>query len=441
MLRFRKNSLIYAFMFLALYALFFPGCEKVTDPLKKPAMTLESDGVAATEAWIKLSVTNPQNVRMVEVVRDSVVVFRGVPMTSDTVVNDTLLEPAHHYTYRAYSVLDGRHSKPFAELQITTMDTTSHHFQWQQFVIESPYGTGLFYDAAIVNENDIWVVGEVYSDSVKPWLRYNAAHWDGQHWELKRIPWDDNGYPRYNILKTIFYFKEGKIWFAGNGIIEYWNNSFINVEISQNVWGPVLINKIWADAPDNIYIAGGGGYIARYNGSKWKKVYSGTQYSFWDIWGNIIPATERNEIMAVASRLLEPPVGKKVIRIKDYTSKSVPDSGLPFSISSVWFIPGVKYYIAGDGLFSVHKLGDRWKKETGIPQLYKNSIRGNDLNDIFIAGDFGLLSHFNGKKWKHFNDLFSANVLFFNSVTLKENIVVAVGLSVTGEGIIVLGKR
>ena len=47
---------------------------------------------------------------------------------------------------------------------------------------------------------------------------YNAAHWDGNKWELIRVPYV---YPRSIALATyprVFGIHANDIWFVGNGI-------------------------------------------------------------------------------------------------------------------------------------------------------------------------------------------------------------------------------
>ena len=71
---------------------------------------------------------------------------------------------------------------------VTTMDTTSHNFTWQTFTFGGQGGSSTLFDVAIINENDIWAVGEMYVyDSTGAPVLYNAVHWDGSKWELKRI--------------------------------------------------------------------------------------------------------------------------------------------------------------------------------------------------------------------------------------------------------------
>lgn len=63
---------------------------------------------------------------------------------------------------------------------------------------------------------------------------------------------------------------------------------------------------------------------------------------------------------------------------------------------------------------------------------------GNAWNNVFTVGDFGLVSHFNGSTWKHYNvNLPMAN---FYSVSIKENMVTAVGQN-GDKAVILIGKR
>ncbi|MGB9664445.1 MAG: hypothetical protein ACPL25_05950 [Ignavibacteria bacterium] len=61
------------------------------------------------------------------------------------------------------------------------MDTTSHEFSWEITYLGDG-GSSVLYDVAIINENNIWAVGEIYmNDSLgRPEPNaYNAIHWDG----------------------------------------------------------------------------------------------------------------------------------------------------------------------------------------------------------------------------------------------------------------------
>ena len=61
-------------------------------------------------------------------------------------------------------------------------DTTSHNFTFTTYTFGGTGGSSYFKDVAIINDSDIWAVGEIYSDS----SMYNAVHWNGKNWELRK---------------------------------------------------------------------------------------------------------------------------------------------------------------------------------------------------------------------------------------------------------------
>jgi hypothetical protein len=161
-----------------------------------------------------------------------------------------------------------------------TLDTTSHNFTWQTFTFGER--TSTLYDVAIIDENNIWAVGEIYmNDSLgnpDPTF-YNAAHWDGQSWQLKRILYKGGIW----TIRAIFAFNENDIWFSA--YVRYYNGSFIELPIPDILmgWG---INKIWGSSGNDLYAVGNYGNIAHYKNGSWTKIESGTTTSLTDIYGD-----------------------------------------------------------------------------------------------------------------------------------------------------------
>jgi hypothetical protein len=58
------------------------------------------------------------------------------------------------------------------------MDATSHDFTFQTFTFCGTAGSSTLYDVAIINENNIWAVGEipVTDTSQNGSTMYNAVH-------------------------------------------------------------------------------------------------------------------------------------------------------------------------------------------------------------------------------------------------------------------------
>ncbi len=417
--------------------LFLPGCEKQTTPVASPQIQLTVDEAAVTEAWLKLQVTNLESLEAVEITRrpggksgKDTTIYSGKPQSGDTTIYDNGLFPAHSYTYRVYSLFNGTRGNLRAKAELTTMDTTSHNFSWQLDTIGT-YSSDL-YDIAIVNQNDIWAVGEIHTpetdkfDSLGNWVPpYNAVHWNGQHWELKRFMVPG---PGFSEIYSVFAFNHDEVW-MGQGSARLWNGQQWIIYNSNNGFpGQYRVRKIWGTSFNNLYFVGEGGNVVSYNGKNWIRLYSGTDLNIYDIWGGINPKTGETEILAVATSWPNLNPEGAVLKISCPRATTVPDSGLPAALTNLWFMPGKIYYVAGDGLYYTRKIGQPWQHDTSQPLIYKSGIRGIDINDIIIVGGFGLVSHFNGKSWKHFAGeelpTFYGN---YNQLDYKENMVVAVG--------------
>jgi hypothetical protein len=417
------ENILKKFFIFCLLSFVLITCEKQTTPIETTNISLIAEYVGVTEAELLLVTDLEELPDQYQLLRNGEAVISGELTDSHTTLWDTTLQPAQTYTYQVKLLQQNVTQLQSNELTLTTMDTTSHDFQWEIIEIPSPYGSGVLRDVAIINENDIWAVGEIYADSAQPSKRFNAVHWDGSHWELKRVPYVYNGQSYYHPLNFAFSFENGEIWFGGNGIVKWNGNSFSNVEIDPNVWGPVAINKMWGSYPDNIFIVGDGGSIAHFNGNSWQKLESGTDLPITDIWGATNPQTDGSFILCTAAEKFS---GRhsKIFRIK--TDNSILELPWPFTDRdsySVWFKNSYPIFICGDGVFKLNRLNIYHVYNT-LPQFFTNRIRGNEINDIYIAGAFGLMAHCNGIQWWIHPGFISGT---FKSLAVKEDLAVAVG--------------
>jgi len=375
-------------------------------------ITLKSAEV--TEAWLKLSALPPDARATYTVKRDTHTVFEGKLDKADTLIHDTGLEPAADYEYRAFI---NQQIVKSANLQITTMDTTSHNFTWQTYEFGGQTGSSVFYDVAIIDENDIWAVGEIYTEDDK----FNAAHWDGEKWELHKILYKGGFWD----INTVFAFGKTDVWFEA--FIRWNGDRFIELEIPEILQG-FGINKTWGTSSEDLYAVGNSGNIRHFDGQNWQKIESGTDLHIHDIWGGTNPKTGIQEILCVASNkyLNE---GKELLQIDNEKVYSISNKGLPWSISSIWFMPDKKYYIEGDGIFEKKNLKQpRWENEPGqYTPYFTFKIRGIEINDIIAVGGLGDVMHFNGIFWKRIiEDAQLPNGNYY-SVDFKKNIIIAVG--------------
>jgi hypothetical protein len=175
------------------------------------------------------------------------------------------------------------------------LDTTSHNFVWEIDTL-GDYGSYLN-DVAIIDENNIWVVGYIKDgDST-----YNAAHWEGNEWELNRLPAITySGSISQGALTSIYAIGADEIWCSSDaGSYVRWNGQeWLSEWIPDRNGG---INAVWGTSSSDMYFVGDNGSIVHYDGSGFEKMESlpgegGTDIDFKDIWGVVDEKTGKVDI-------------------------------------------------------------------------------------------------------------------------------------------------
>ncbi|MEP0862033.1 MAG: glucosyl transferase, partial [Ignavibacterium sp.] len=261
--------------------LFTTACKQSTEPKLEAVLKLELEDASCTEAWIKFSSTNIQIPNSVILIQDGVVRKTINVETQDTLLYIDSLLPNKTYKFQTFIQSSNQQINTSSnELTVTTMDTTSHEFTWQSWEFGT-IGSSSLYDVAIINENDIWAVGEINiaDTSINGYTTYNAVHWDGTKWELKRILYKGGIW----VIKTIFAFSSNDIWFSG--YVRYLNGQFIELTIPDILIG-WSINKLWGSSSEDLYAVGNNGNIAHWDGRKWTKIESGTTVDLKSVSGN-----------------------------------------------------------------------------------------------------------------------------------------------------------
>jgi len=400
--------------FIYLFSLLL-SCSPTESVFKDQKITLQADA-GVTEAWLTLSAEPVKADAVYTVKRDTTLIFKGRLNKSDTLLYDSGLKPNEDYKYTAYAELNGQRS-PQTETEIVTMDTTSHNFSWTTYEFGGQGGSSAFYDVAIIDENDIWAVGEIYTAD----NQYNAAHWDGEKWELKQI----NGY--ITPIHVILVFNKNDIWFEGvlhfDGVkYKRYNNNF-----------PLMPNgdgwnfySTWGTSSEDFYVVGQHGMIAHYNGHSWTKIASGTDLPINDIYG------VNNKMIFLPAcyiiRFGNDSNEKKLLYLSD---NKLFYYYWPYShreLASVWIDEKNILYTCGGGIFKRFAY-NKWKEYKMNPLIMTTRIRGNASNDIFVVGHYGLLLHYNGLTWKHYTVFNEIDI--FKSIDVKNNIAVAVGFNGT----------
>ncbi|MBK7229746.1 MAG: hypothetical protein IPH97_12985 [Ignavibacteriales bacterium] len=232
---------------------------------------------SCTEAWIEVQIGSNDKTANIYIKKNDEIIQTVKVGESETLFYFDDLLPNTAYKFDAVTYEDGKEVKS-NPVTFTTLDTTSHNFSWQTFTFGGS-DASLIYDVAIIDENNIWAVGEIYmNDSLgnPDSKRYNAVKWNGFDWTVIRIPYNYQGTDFYNPIQSVFAFNENDIWFCGNGVIHFDGINFIPVPIPTNVWGPNQMNKLWGSSSNDLYVVGANGSIAHYQNGSWAKIESGT---------------------------------------------------------------------------------------------------------------------------------------------------------------------
>ena len=326
-------------------------------------------------------------------------------------------------------------------------DTTSHNFVWD---IDTLGISGSLRDVQIIDENNIWVVGEIEVDDPDSSFNgtgretFNAAHWNGREWEYIKIV--SGSIELYSIT----YFNENDIWVC-SGIPMHWNG----IEWSYyHLWDMGVLNPddggvnySWGYSSSDIYFVGRHGTIVHYDGTSFTKMASPTTQDLDGIVGIVDPETGAKRIWAYGwtdypnRGLLLQSDGTDWEVIWDELNPYFEDE--QYVTPTVW--AGIEWFVSYSGghdhsQVSIHKNDNLIDYEI-IHKDYNGFIRdigGQYSNDLFFVGYDANIFHYNGSTIKSFQSILNINPYnWFMGVDYKDGTIVAV----TDMGLIIKGHH
>ncbi len=406
-------------------------CRECPTEPEEYAIDISADFVGASRVRLLVSVSDSGDVREFGIKRNGEVISKSQIAGKDTLITDITAEPATAYQYQGVVYYDRKEINASEVITLTTLDTTSHEVEWTIF--RFGYIGSYLRDVFIVSEDDIWAVGFIeteetmHNDTLDP---YNAVHWNGDEWELKRIPSNTvygtiGNFP----LTSIYAFNSNDVWtFSGFGAYSHWDGEQWKTEYVTERSGGV--EKIWGSSSISIYIIGSLGNITHFNNGSWKEINSTTTRHLTDISG-----ISDDLIYMVGSN--QDNWSSNFIIYEDGQIRNIdfPDTCMQAVYATAWN----DVYLVGEGMlyYDGRKIND-WPWPDELPMNLLQAVRGNGSNDIFLAGHMGTVIHYNGKTWRYYEDLFETNALYAISVTNSR--IVAVGLG-GQQGIIYHGRR
>ncbi len=406
------------------------------------SVTLSVADVSCTEAWLRVTTqgVNLNEGATITLYRDDSVRSSFPIYSADTLIYDEGLLPSKTYRYKAtltFKQTSGSITKESNTAEAVTMDTTSHEFTWQTFTFGGANGSSYLRDVAIINENDIWAVGEIHTEDTDQWNEdstewiqpYNAVHWNGQEWELRRILYRNGFWDIHSLLA----FSSNDIWFEG--FVHFDGESFNSLPIPNILIG-WQINSMWGLSSEDFYVVGNGGNIAHYQNGTWTKIESGTELHFRDISGY------GGRIYTVAAKLFSG-VNSELYKIENDETTLVDGTNIGLSSVTVYVLKE-KLYVYGYYRL-VHTEGTEGWKEESEPVNFDgfSKIRGTGYNEIAAAGSYGKIYHFNGASWKERRINVNGGALpDYMSVDIKDDVICAVSAPLgNGATAVAIGRR
>jgi hypothetical protein len=423
---------------------FFCSCKDDPPPGPGGEAQLQFAAIDAscTESWLAVKLAAGAQPRTLTLQRDTQTILATTLTASDTLIVDEGLLPNRQYTYtltRPNGLFTDR-----LTAAITTMDTTSHNWVFDQPVLLGDGSSSVLYDVAIINDTLAYAVGEIYKrDSVGNWINppFNIAKWNGRTWELSRRMYDCRlyypncgpGYFLYAPARSIFAFGPDDIWVAV-GTAQHWDG--VRWTEHAGIEGVGGAYKIWGTSSRDLYFVGYGGFIAHYDGVRWRRLESGTQVSLNDVWGgsNRIVGEDIALISGSDNFSLSE---RKILRVKNGDAVDSLTWGTIYRTpQSIWFDQR-DVFVCGSTVWKLRR-GGAWE-ELIAPSFFLNSIRGTASNDLVMVGHFGIVMHFNGWSFRSFEETRLATG-YYSSVTATMSTMIAVGRT-GSKAVVLVGRR
>jgi hypothetical protein len=325
-------------------------------------------------------------------------------------------------------------------------DTTSHVVFWRTDTIGFG-GASSVRDIAIINDNDIWAVGEFYlkdsSGGIDPKL-FNVLRWNGTKWDGYRLTFELGGTSYLNSAYAVIAFGPNDIWIA-NDAPTHWDGQQLNLVDYRGVtFGEV--HRFFGYSNTDFYTVGSTGKLSHYNGQFFEAIPTGVSSFLWDITGvkqqfYIASFTFGNQIRP--SGIFEYSRNQFQFLFPGPSDSSIFRALV--NCFGLWMSPQGTFWALGEAF--VFKPIESHLPIPGINpyQSVLRTIKGLADNDVWISGSDGVIMHFNGATWREYSasDLgIPLTYVQYQASAIKGNTVVFGGWTYSPDhAILTIGKR
>jgi hypothetical protein len=326
--------------------------------------------------------------------------------------------------------------EPPSGLTQTEPDSTSQNYTWEFTTLRCQSSTGVLRDICYINDTCIWAVGEFLQLDSTSGEYYNACRWNGHEWiyEMVYSSAPDIPHLMVNDVTAVYGTRPDNIWFSLGSVFVHWDGeSFTSDRSLVKELSTDWITECWGNGPDDIYMGGLNGSLVHYDGKTWKLLQSDIVWDIGAMHGNgdtvLVAATGPTYTGKTAFYTI---VGGHVQFFSQDT--------LPHGVQGLWFDHLSNVFTCGP--HSYRRNGPGWYRTDRTLRGYANDMTGQNTNDVIECGDFTTLSHFNGKRWRHWWKFPGYEYVKFFGVEMVGDRIWAVGVNSEGaDGIIVTGQR
>jgi len=325
-------------------------------------------------------------------------------------------------------------TKPPCDTCNIDKDSAAHAFVWTEYVNQIPGETNL---------TGVWVFGP--NDIII--IANSIWHFDGTNFSV--IPAFDQTHNNVTLNGamngySIFAFSKTDYWLVhGSDVLHTGDGTYFND------YRPGSSNACWGSSPNDVFVVGNSGQIHHFDGTSFSQMTSNTTKNIRKIWG-----TSDNNIWACGNNQS---TGESVLLHYDgstWTEQDLSKLGQigvgKHALIGVWTCDSASHHITVASGSFVYRTTDNtlWHSDTLMNALgggsYAgiNNVRGNSSTDFMVQGSGGFLSHWNGKTWFFYSQLFSWSDPSYdiNAFSFTGNTAAMVGYK-GGQGYLAVGRR
>ncbi len=300
-------------------------------------------------------------------------------------------------------------------------DTTSQNFKFETHEFGDGFSSSYFNDVWIFNENNIWAVGYIDTDSI---ANANIMRWNGNEWFIEKYSGTSSG------IEGIWALDSTHIYFADGLIVEYKDRKYTDIDFTHLPWERnQRVERLWGSSESNIWGVGPWGTIVHYDGKEWKKIDFDREWRFDDITGNSKTG------IAYASATNQ----QFITIIVELTSSSAniiynsDSASVHLTAFTLKYIDNNKIYLSDSKIWEFDIKTKKQKVLYNLPSGYGISLTAvYSPNDIYFFGDQfqqgEKMVHYNGVRFKEFN-LSPSNSTIFGGAYAIKNLSVMVGFA------------